>query len=78
CYARRNSRHKIVPLSPNGLWFLQECQRGPYTRLRAQRTSPSLHEEVERVMQYYVTHHLEQNVKAATFLRQLRRGQNTE
>jgi len=74
CYARRDSGHKIAPLSPNGLWFLQECQRGPYTRLRAQQPSLSLHEEVERVMQHYIAYHLERDVKAAMFLRQLRQA----
>lgn len=73
CYARQDSRHKIVALSTNGLWFLQECQRGPYTRLRAQQTPPALHAEVERVMQHYVTYHLEQGVRSGAFLRQLRR-----
>ncbi|RLC74747.1 MAG: DNA repair protein RecO [Chloroflexi bacterium] len=73
CYTRRNSRHKIASLSPNGLWFLQECQRGPYTRLRAQQTLLSLHEEVERVMQHYITHHLEQRSSASAFLKRLKR-----
>jgi len=72
CYARRDSRHKIVALSPNGLWFLQECQRGPYTRLRAQRIAPALHAEAERVMQHYVTYHLERGVRSGAFLQRLK------
>ncbi|MCP4535585.1 MAG: DNA repair protein RecO [Chloroflexi bacterium] len=73
CYAKRTAPQKIMPLSPNGLWFLQECQRGPYSRLRTQQTAPALHAEVERVMQYYVTYHLERGVRSGTFLRQLKR-----
>ncbi|MEE8389510.1 MAG: DNA repair protein RecO [Anaerolineae bacterium] len=73
CYAKRVALQKIVPLSPNGLWFLQECQRGPYSRLRTRQTAPALHAEVEQVMQYYVTYHLERGVKSGVFLRQLKR-----
>jgi len=65
-----------VPLSPDGLWFLQECQRGPYTRLRAQTFTPTLHAEAERVMQHYITYHLERGVRSGAFLRQLRREGN--
>jgi DNA repair protein RecO (recombination protein O) len=74
CYAKRLAPQKIVPLSPNGLGFLQECQQGPYSRLRVQQTLPALHAEVERVMQHYVTYHLERGVRSGAFLRQLRRG----
>ncbi len=74
CYAGRGPRQGIVPLSPEGLWLLQECQRGPYTRLRAQHTPPALHAEVERVMQHYVTYHLEQGVRSGVFLRRLKRN----
>jgi DNA repair protein RecO (recombination protein O) len=73
CYAKRSAPQKIVPLSPNGLWFLQECQRGPYSRLRTQQIAPALHAEVERVMQHYVTYHLERGVRSGAFLRQLKR-----
>lgn len=73
CYAKRVAPQKIVPLSPNGLWFLQECQRGPYSRLRTQSIAPALHAEVERVMQHYVTYHLERGVRSGVFLRQLKR-----
>ncbi len=76
CYAKRRTHQGIVPLSPDGLGFLQQCQRGPYSRLRTQPVAPALHVEVERVMQHYVTYHLERSVKSGTFLRQLRREQN--
>jgi DNA repair protein RecO (recombination protein O) len=73
CYAKNEQRH-VVPLSPAGLWLLQECQRGPYTRLRVQSIAPALHEEMERVMQHYIAYHLEQGVRVGVFLRQLKRG----
>lgn len=72
CYAEREIRQEIMPLSPDGLWFLQECQRGPYTRLRTQQIAPPLHAEVERVMRHYTTYHLEQSVKSGAFLHRLR------
>ena len=73
CYVKRAAPQKIMPLSPNGLCFLQECQRGPYSRLRTQPVAPTLHAEVERVMQHYVTYHLERGVRSGAFLRQLKR-----
>ena len=73
CYVDGGARREIVPLSPDGLWFLQECQRRPYTWLRGQQISSTLHAEVERVMQHYVTYHLERSVKSGTFLRRLKR-----
>jgi DNA repair protein RecO (recombination protein O) len=72
CYAERGPRREIVALSPNGLWLLQECQRRSYAELRSRQIEPALHEEVERVMQYYVTYHLERDVKSGEFLRQLK------
>jgi len=72
CYAERAAPQKIAPISPNGLWFLQECQRGPYSRLRAQPVAAALHAEAERVMQHYITYHLERGVRSGAFLRRLR------
>jgi DNA repair protein RecO (recombination protein O) len=76
CYDACKTYQAVVPLSPDGLWFLQECQRGPYTRLRAQTFTPTLHAEAERVMQHYITYHLERGVRSGAFLRQLRREGN--
>ena len=73
CYEATKRIPIVLPLSPNGLWFLQECQRGPYTRLRQQTITPALHAEVERVMQHYVTYHLERGVRSSAFLKQLKR-----
>lgn len=72
CYAGARVQQGIVPLSPDGLCLLQECQRGPYTRLRARKIPPALHAEAERVMQHYITHHLERSVSAGAFLRKLK------
>jgi DNA repair protein RecO (recombination protein O) len=74
CYAKRGKRLQVMALSPDGLWFLQECQRHPYAKLRTRPIAPMLHEEVERVMQHYITYHLERSVKSRTFLHQLRQN----
>jgi DNA repair protein RecO (recombination protein O) len=74
CYEERKRRPEVVALSPNGLALLQGCQRGPYTtRLRTLQIAPTLHTEVERVMQHYITYHLERSVSSGTFLRRLKR-----
>jgi DNA repair protein RecO (recombination protein O) len=77
CYARQKRLPAIVALSPWSLWFLQECQRGPYSRLRTQHYTPALHAEAERVMHHYVTYHLERGVRSGTFLQRLKREQQT-
>ncbi|MBN1813528.1 MAG: DNA repair protein RecO [Anaerolineae bacterium] len=74
CYEAQKRRPEVMALSPNGLAFLQDCQRGPYTtRLRAMKIAPTLHAEVERVMQHYITYHLERSVSSGAFLRKLKR-----
>ena len=73
CHAEHRARPEVMVLSPNGLWFLQECQRRPYVRLHTQQITAALHAEVERVMQHYITYHLERDVGSRKFLRQLRR-----
>ena len=76
CCTELKSRQGVMALSAKGLWFLQECQRRPYARLRDRRTDPQLHEKVERVMQHYITYHLERGVNSSTFLRQLKQGKS--
>ncbi|MBN1977854.1 MAG: DNA repair protein RecO [Anaerolineae bacterium] len=74
CYEAQKRRPEVVALSPDGLAFLQDCQRGPYTtRLRAMQIPSALHAEAERVMQHYITYHLERSVSSGTFLRKLKR-----
>ena len=72
CYEANKRVPDVMPLSPNALRFLQACQRSSYAALASRTISPSLHGELERVMHHYVTYHLEQDVKIAAFLQQLR------
>lgn len=77
CYDNCRTFPAIMSLSPAALWFLQECQRGPYTRLRGQHFAPALHAEAERVMHHYITYHLERGVRSGAFLRQLRQDRGS-
>ncbi len=75
CYEASKRVPDVMPLSPNALQLLQECQRGSYASVACRAIPRSLHEELGRVMHHYVTYHLEQEVKAAAFLRQVKRTQ---
>jgi recombinational DNA repair protein (RecF pathway) len=75
CYNARKQERDVRPLSPNALRFLQTCQRSSFTALASRAIPPSLHREAERLMQHYVTYHLEQDVKAGAFLQQIRQRQ---
>ena len=72
CYASSRRRQEIVALSANGLSLLQECQRRSYASLRAEQVAPAVHTETERVMQRYITYHLERSLKSIAFLHQLK------
>ncbi|HHN93917.1 MAG TPA: DNA repair protein RecO [Anaerolineae bacterium] len=72
CYATRPRSRWIEPLSAAGLSLLQDCQREPYSTLRTRAIPPALHAEAARVMERYIVYHLERQVGAARFLRNLR------
>ncbi len=74
CYEERKRERDVMPLSPNGLRLLQACQRSSLTDLASRAIPTTLHEEVERLMHYYVTYHLEQDVRAGIFLQQVKRA----
>jgi len=74
CYEVRKQERDVLPMSPNALRLLQACQRSSFTKLAARSISPTLHRETERLMHRYITYQLEQDVKAAAFLHQIRGG----
>jgi DNA repair protein RecO (recombination protein O) len=74
CYELSRRTPGVMPLTLRGLELLQACQQRAYVDLTVENVPIVLHEEVERVMQRYVTYHLEQEVRAGTFLRQLKQG----
>ena len=73
CYDARKREGDVLPLSPNALRLLQGCQRGSFTEVAARPISTGLHRQAERLMRHYITYHLEQDVKAGAFLRQIKR-----
>ena len=74
CYEVRKQERDVLPMSPNALGLLQACQRSSFTTLAKEPISATLHREMERLMQGYITYQLEQDVKAAAFLHQIRRS----
>ena len=72
CYDAQKRTPDVMPLSPHALQLLQACQRSSFTDVAARPISPTVHREAERVMHHYITYHLEQDVKAAAFLQQIR------
>ena len=72
CYEHRK-REGLMSLSPQTLAFLRACQREPYTQLSRRRVSRPIHAEAERVMQHYITYHLERGIRSIAFLHQIRR-----
>ena len=72
CYDLNRQEHDVMTLSPNALEILQACQRSSYGELADWVIPKMLHEEMEQVMRVYITYHLEQDVKAGTFLQQLK------
>jgi recombinational DNA repair protein (RecF pathway) len=74
CYEVRKQERDVLPMSPNALQLLQACQRSSFTSLAMRSTSATLHREMERLMHRYITYQLEQDVKAAAFLHQIRRS----
>ncbi len=74
CYETQRQEREVMSLSPNALQILQACQRSSFTSLARRPLSQILHREMERLMQHYITYQLEQDVKAAAFLHQIRQG----
>ncbi|MGD2105886.1 MAG: DNA repair protein RecO [Anaerolineae bacterium] len=72
CYEAQKRERDVRPLSPHALDFLQACQRSSFTSLAERSIPPSLHEQVEGIMQHYIRYHLEQDVKAGAFLQQIK------
>jgi DNA repair protein RecO (recombination protein O) len=62
-----------VELSVNAQKILRFLQTRDWETCRLLRLSPASHAEVERVMNHYITYHLERKLKSVDFLHCLRR-----
>jgi DNA repair protein RecO (recombination protein O) len=61
-----------LAISLNALKVLRFLQTREWVTARVLRLNDSVHEEVEMLMQRYIAHHLERNLKSVEFLRELR------
>ena len=64
----------VQPISLTALKVLRYLQTREWESVRALRLSAETHAEVETLMQRYIAHHLERNLKSVEFLRELRTG----
>lgn len=64
---------RIMPISLNAQKVLRFLQTREWETVRPLHLSAAVHAEVEALMQQYIAHHLERNLKSVEFLRELRR-----
>jgi DNA repair protein RecO (recombination protein O) len=60
-------------VSVNALKVLRFLQTRDWDTCRLLRLSPSTHTEIERLMNTYLTYHLERKLKSVDFIHRLRR-----
>ncbi len=63
----------VMPISMPALKLLRHMQRSPYAAVSALQIAPAIHEEVERVLQGYLTYVLERRLQTIEFIQHLRR-----
>ena len=73
CFSKGRARRIVLPLPRRGLHLLQAIQREPYSRLRNRHITRALHQEMERVVQPYITFHLERSIRSRAFLERMKR-----
>jgi DNA repair protein RecO (recombination protein O) len=61
-----------LPISLNALKVLRFLQTREWVTVQALRLNADVHAEVETLMQRYIAHHLERNLKSVEFLKELR------
>lgn len=64
----------LQPISLNALKVLRYLQTREWESVRALRLNADAHAEVEALMQRYIAHHLERNLKSVEFLRTLKQN----
>lgn len=62
----------IYPLSTAALRILRHFQRSPFIEAMRLQPPTSVNRELERLMQHYLTHHLERSLNTPAFMRRLR------
>lgn len=75
CPSCGSTRRHVRPLSLAALKVLRHYQRSPYSEARQPSVSPTVASELENTLESYLSHLLERELKAASFMRQVRRLQ---
>ncbi len=68
--AARGTSFASLPLLT--LKLLRHLQRSPYANVKALQVDPRLHDDLERILQGYITFVLERRLQSADFIRRLR------
>lgn len=74
CPACGSAAPAARPVSLNGLRFMRHFQRSNFTQSARAVIAPAVQQEIEALMQHYLTYHLERGLNTPAFLRQVRRG----
>jgi len=61
-----------VPISMRALKYLRHFQRSSFRQVTKAMIAPEIHQELEVLMQYYLTYILERGLNSPTFLRRVR------
>lgn len=69
----RSADRKAQLVSSTAVKLLRYLQTRDWPTIQPIQLRPELHRELERIMQYYLTYHLERNLKSVEFLHRLRR-----
>ncbi len=62
----------FVPLPLLTLKLMRHIQRSPYAQVKALNVGGALHDDLERILQGYITYLLERRLQSADFIRRLR------
>ncbi len=65
-------RSGVVPISMRALKYLRHFQRSSYKEAAKAKIKPETHQELEVLMQYYITYLLERGLNTPSFLRRVR------
>jgi DNA repair protein RecO (recombination protein O) len=65
-----------VPISIRALKYLRHFQRSPFREAKRAQITPKVHQEMEILMQHYITYLLERGLNSPAFLRRVRRERN--
>jgi DNA repair protein RecO (recombination protein O) len=62
----------VVPINVTTLKVLRHMQRSPYSHVKTLKISTTLHDDLERILQGYITYILERKLQSVDFIRRVR------